>query len=76
MDNTNLLFAILGNASKTSRYPEPVKFYGIDSSPICVARSLIIYDMLKNGSNIINIFELWYLSCIEEDTAILLQESI
>ena len=73
MDNTNLLFALLENKNQTT---DPVKFYGIDKSPICVARSLIIYEMLKNGSNVESIFELWYLSCISHETAIQLQKSI
>ena len=47
---------------------QAVKFVGIDMSPICVARSLIIYEMMKRDCSADNIFELWYLSCISKAT--------
>lgn len=45
-------------------------------SPVCVARSMIIYEMFKNGSDVDTIFELWYLSCISKETCIELQKAI
>jgi len=41
VDNSELLFGTLKEGS------EPLKYVGIDMNPICVARSLLIYSMMK-----------------------------
>ena len=68
-----MLFSQFDNDIRTT---DPVKFYGIDTNPISVARSLLINDMLKNGSNIESIFELWYLSCISKETVTEFEKAI
>ena len=59
VDSTYMLFA-----SFESHETGPMKYYGILKSPIALARSLIIYEMLESGEDVENIFELWYQSCI------------
>ena len=45
-------------------------------SAICVAKSLIIYEMLKSECPVENIFEIWYLSCFSKQTNIVFLETI
>ena len=42
VDNSELLFSPPSGDST-----EPMKFIGIDSNPICVARAMLIYEMMK-----------------------------
>lgn len=61
VDNSDLLF---GNYRGDSN--ESIKYYGLDMNPICVARSMLVYEMLKQGKKASSIFEVWYLSSLKE----------
>jgi hypothetical protein len=41
-----------------NQVPEKVKYYGFDMSPICVARTLIIHEMMKQNLSVESIFDL------------------
>ena len=43
-----------------------VNVYGVDSSPISVARTLIIKQMLMGAANLNSIFQVWYMSCLTD----------
>lgn len=74
MDNSSILFADFIKEAKEES--GPIKYYAIERSPVCVARSLIIYEMLKQGSPAEHAFEVWYLSCISEDCTDSLNQAI
>lgn len=67
VDNSIILFSHLDIKDKSNKV-KPVKFYNIDMSPICVARSLIIYEMMKQKAPTEAILEVWYLSCLSKST--------
>lgn len=59
-------------------YPiPPLEFIGVDESPINVARSHLIMQMLKdNNVSVQNIFEIWFCSCISTDTYMAMMSSL
>lgn len=59
---------MLGQYLGTPSAEEPLKYIGIDMNPLCVARSQILYEMMKLDFSESSIFELWYLSCISAKT--------
>ena len=67
VDNSVILFShvVIKDESKAFK---PVKFYNIDMNPICVARSIIIYEMMKQKVPTEAILEVWYLSCLSKIT--------
>ena len=67
VDNSLILFSHLVIEDESKKV-KPVRFYNIDMSPICVARSLIIYEMMKLKAPTEAILEVWYLSCLSKNT--------
>lgn len=49
---------------------------GIDQNPICIARCMLIYEMMKRNASNTAIFEVWYLSCLSKETLFMVKESL
>ena len=64
VDNSELLFGQYREGINN----EPLKYTGIDLNPICIARCILIYKMMKQNKDTKAIFEVWYLSCLSKTT--------
>ena len=53
---------------KNKNSEKPAKIYHIDMNIICVARSMVIHQMLLQSLNSQTIFEVWYSSCLSEQS--------
>lgn len=73
MDLSSLLFAELKGNQKADG---PVKYFGIDMNPICVARAYLLSEMLLLEQVHRSIFEVWYCSSLCDETKQDMQDAI